>query len=97
MITIMVVSSTPVAPVSSQGVTPLSRAGNAFFNPAVTRPLFGFSMPMINRDYPYGMPTSVMVGIHTNMSNFSDNVMVNVPSYKTHRRRPSIIWFDQEG
>ena len=45
------------------------------------RPLFGFSMPMNNRDYPYGMPTLMMVDLHTNMSNFSDNAIETVSSY----------------
>lgn len=70
--TSLVVSSTPLASVASKEITHTSQPGNILFNYAVVRPLFGFSMPMNNRDYPYGMPTSMMVGLHTNMSNFSN-------------------------
>lgn len=41
---------------------------NTLFNLAVARHLFGFSMPMNNRNYPYGIPTSMMASLHTNMS-----------------------------
>lgn len=76
-----VVSSTPVARIPSQGLTPLPQQGNTLFNPAVTRPFFGFSMPMNNREYPYVMLTLMMVGLHTNISTFSDNTMAIGPSY----------------
>lgn len=82
--TSLVVSSTSVAPIPSQGITPPPHPGNSVFNPVVARPLFGFSMQMNNRDYPYGMPTSMMVVIHTNMSTYSDNAVVTRPSYNPH-------------
>lgn len=93
-----VVSSTPLAPVPSHEITPLPHPGNTLFNFAIVRPLFGFSMPMNNMDYPYDLPTSMMVGLYTNMPSFSDNAMANVSLYnrKTSRLRPSIIWVNQE-
>lgn len=81
--TVLVVSSTLVASLSSQGVTLPPHAGNTLFNPAVARPLFGLTMPMNNRDYHYGMPKSMMVGLHTNMSTFSVNPMKIVLSYNS--------------
>lgn len=52
-ITAYMVSSTPVAPVPSWGVTPSPQQGNTLFNAKVARPLFGFSMPMNNKEYLY--------------------------------------------
>lgn len=85
------VSSTPVTQVPSQGITPPSESRNTMFNPTVARPLFGFSMAMNNKDYPYGMPTSMMVGLHTNMSTFSDNAMATVSSYNPQNAFASTI------
>lgn len=69
-------------------MTPAPQPGNTPFNPVVARPLFGFSMSMNNRDYPYGMPTSMFVGIHTNMLTYSDNAnktkMVPSLTLKSH-------------
>lgn len=59
--TALEVSSTSVVPILLQGVTPPPQMKNTLFNPTVTRPLFGFSIPMNNKDYPYGIATSMMV------------------------------------
>lgn len=33
-----------------------------------------FIMPMLGRDQPYGMPTSMMAKLHTNSATFANNV-----------------------
>lgn len=38
-----------------------------------------FTMPLIMRDYPYGMPTSMMTGLHSHALMFSDNVVDDTP------------------
>lgn len=48
------------------------------------RPLFGFSMPPSGRDYPYGIPTSVMDNRQTNISTFSDNAVATTPLYNPY-------------
>ena len=48
-ITAHLVSSTTVAPILLQGIIPPPQPGSSLFNPAVARPVFGFSMPMNNR------------------------------------------------
>lgn len=79
--TALVASSTPVVPVSSQGVTPPPQSRNVLFNTVVARPLLGFSMPMNNRGYPYGMPTSMMVDLPTKVSMYSNNAVATMPLY----------------
>lgn len=66
-----------------RGNTPLQQ-GIPLFNPAVARPLFGVSISMSNRDYPYGMPMLMIDDLHTNMSIYSDNAMATEPSYNPH-------------
>lgn len=89
--TSLVVSSTPIALVPSQGVTHPPQSRNTLFNPTVARPLFGFSMPMNNRDYLYGMPRLMMVDLHTNMSTLSDNTMATTPLYNSQNASVSTI------
>lgn len=58
-----VVLTTLVTAIPSQGASPSSQLGNHLTNPAIARPLFGFSMPPTSRDYPYGMPMSMMANL----------------------------------
>lgn len=32
-----------------------------------------FTLPQVSRDYPYGMPTAMMAGLHSHASMFADN------------------------
>lgn len=82
--TTLMVSSRPVALIPSQGMTPSLQPWNTLFNPTVARLLFGFSMPKNNMEYPHGMPTSMMVGLRTNISTYSDNATDTRPSYNPH-------------
>jgi len=55
-------------------ITPLvtnSRNGNSIYSrfPFVPQ----FSLPMATRDYPYGMPTTMMACLQTNVSTYADN------------------------
>lgn len=33
----------------------------------------GFKMPLVSRDFPYGMPTAMMAGLQSNTSTYTDN------------------------
>ena len=48
-------------------------------------------MPMNNMEYSYGMPMSIMVGLHNNMSTFSDNATATRSSYNPHNAYASAI------
>lgn len=88
----LVASLTPVEPVLSQGINPPPQTWNTLFKPTISKPLFGFSsMPMNNGNYPYGMPTSMMVDLHTNMSMFSDNTVETTPLYNPQNSYVSTI------
>lgn len=86
-----VVSSTPVAPIQSHGEIPSPQPWSSPFNPMFARPVFRFLMPMNNREYPYVMPTSMMVDIHTNMLTYSDNAMAIELSYNPYNTSSSTI------
>ena len=88
---VLVVSSTPVAPIPSHGITPTSQPVYTLFNHVDARPLFVLSMPMNNKKYPHGMPMSMMVCLHTNKSTFSDNAMATGPSHNAHNSSSSTI------
>lgn len=89
--TAQVVSMTPLTMIPLQGDTPPPQSGNSINNHAIMRPLFGFSTPPPGRDYPYGMPTSMMANLQPNMSTFSDNVMAIMPLYNPHNASVSTI------
>lgn len=80
-----------VAPIPSQGIIPPPQPRNSPFNPTITRCLFDFSMPMDNREYPYGISTSMMDVLYTNMLTYRDNAMATKPSYKPHNASASTI------
>lgn len=44
----------------------------------------GFTLPTGGREYPYGMPTALMVGLHTNASTYANNAMVVASSVNQH-------------
>lgn len=87
------VSAMALSSIPFQWVTPPPQLGSFPSNLLVARPMFRdarapfqlvFSMPMNNRLYPYGMPTSMMVGLQNNMSTYSDNAISTRPSYNRH-------------
>lgn len=43
-----------------------------------------FTLPMGNRDYPYGMPVMMMTDLHSNTSTYEDNTMAVVPPYNPY-------------
>jgi hypothetical protein len=64
--------------------------------PMYTNPLFGnsmesifpllppFSLPMVTREYPYGMPTRIMAGLFTKASTYANNTTTSFSPYNTH-------------
>lgn len=63
-----VVSFPPVANIPTTPKTTLAIVGDP------TPPyLPSFMLPLITRDYPYGMPTSMMTGLQSHASTYADN------------------------
>lgn len=89
--TALVASTTPVTKMPSQGETPLPQSRNSLNNPAIAGPLFGFSMPSPDKDYPYGVPTSMMENLQPNAPTFIDNVMATTPLYNPCNASTSTI------
>lgn len=43
-----------------------------------------FTLPMVTRDYPYRMPTTMMVDLQTNAYTYADNVTTAFSPHNTH-------------
>lgn len=50
-----------------------------------------FILPLSTRDYPHGMPTTMMVGLQIHASKFADNTMAIVSPLSLHLALESSI------
>jgi len=67
-------------PMTSRGTNPLIVISLDIIFPSMPQ----FTLPMVTRYYPYGMPTTMMSDLQTNASTYADNTTTVFPPYNTH-------------
>jgi len=67
-------------PMAPRGTNPLIRT--SLYNKFLSMPQF--TMPMVIREYPYDMPTTMMADLQTNASTYAYNATTAFSPFNTH-------------